>query len=182
MTRSQSVAASDVSHAPPTGVSATSIAPSRGGSGDDGSVARGRTALMESLNAKLGGGSPQAKMVPLHPKSLGQRDPSPSICPRPLAPGNSTTTNQPFALQPHPYASSSSINTRPAPPPPPPPTVAQSFANPGLASGGGTGLLGTDELRSSLLSEIKAAGSSGFRGLRAVRPEGVNDRSAPRIN
>ena len=68
----------------------------------------------------------------------------------------------------------------PAPPPPPPPPVAQNLANSGLAAagGGGTGLLGTDELRSSLLSEIKAVGGSGFRGLRPVRPEGITHRNA----
>ena len=78
--------ASDVSHAPPTAVSASGAASIRGGGGanggvggggggggggDEGTVARGRSALMESLNAKLGGGSPQAKLVPVHPKSLG---------------------------------------------------------------------------------------------------------------
>lgn len=59
------------------------------------------------------------------------------------------------------------------PVPPPPPPIAQNFANAALVSGGGTGLLGTDDLRSSLLSEIKAAGGSGSRGLRRVRPEGT---------
>ena len=74
------MAASDVSHAPPTAVSALSAGSSssaHGGGGDglsgggEGSVARGRSALMESLNAKLGGGSPQAKLVPVQPKLLG---------------------------------------------------------------------------------------------------------------
>jgi len=178
VTRSQSVASSDVSHAPPTAVPASGAASLRGGGdgGDEGSVARGRSALMESLNAKLGG-SPQAKLVPVQPKSLGQRDPSPSVRPANL---QAQKQPQPFTLQPHPYAPLAPSNTRPAPPPPPP--VAQNFANAGLASGGGTGLLGTDELRSSLLNEIKAAGGLGSRGLRRVRPEGVNDRSAPRIN
>jgi len=194
VTRSQSVASSDVSHAPPTAVSCASNrvggGGGGGGGGDEGSVARGRTALMESLNAKLGGASPQAKVVSMQPKNLGQRDPSPSMRPqaRPPAPAPNMTPfkhpAQPFALQPHPYAPSPNSNSRPAPPPPPPPPVAQNLANSGLAAagGGGTGLLGTDELRSSLLSEIKAVGGSGFRGLRPVRPEGVNDRSAPRIN
>jgi len=193
VTRSQSVASSDVSHTPPSSVSSMTAASNRGGGasngggGDEGSVARGRTALMESLNAKLGGGSPQAKMIPVQPKNLGQRDPSPSMRPqaRPPAPANPPLKNptQPFTLQPHPYAPSSAPGMRPAPPPPPPPPVAQNLVNPCLAGGGGaTGLLGTDELRSSLLSEIKAVGGSGFKGLRPVRPEGMNDRSAPRIN
>lgn len=193
VTRSQSVASSDVSHTPPSSVSSMSAASNRGGGvsngggADEGSVARGRTALMESLNAKLGGGSPQAKMIPVQPKNLGQRDPSPSMRPqaRPPAPANPPlkTPTQPFTLQPHPYAPSSAPGMRPAPPPPPPPPVAQNLVNPSLAGGGGaTGLLGTDELRSSLLSEIKAVGGSGFKGLRPVRPEGMNDRSAPRIN
>lgn len=190
VTRSQSVAASDVSHAPPTAVSALSAASSsstRSGGGDglssggggEGSVARGRSALMESLNAKLGGGSPQAKLVPVQPKSLGQGVPPLSMPPA-NQPKFAQNQSQPFALQPHPYAASLASNSRPVPPPPPP--VAQNFANAALVSGGGTGLLGTDDLRSSLLSEIKAAGGSGSMGLRRVRPEGVNDRSAPRIN
>lgn len=188
VTRSQSVAASDVSHAPPTAVSALSACSSssaHGGGGDglsgggEGSVARGRSALMESLNAKLGGGSPQAKLVPVQPKLLGQGVPPPSMHPA-NQPKFAQNQSKPFALQPHPYAASPASNSRPVPPPPPP--VAQNFANAALVSGGGTGLLGTDDLRSSLLSEIKAAGGSGSRGLRRVRPEGVNDRSAPRIN
>jgi len=190
VTRSQSVASSDVSHAPPSAITDVTAASSRGGgvydvgAGDEGSVARGRTALMESLNAKLSGASPKAKMIPVQPKTLGQRDPSPSLRPPgapPSLPHHPSSNPSPFVLQPHPYAPASA--SRPAPPPPPPPTVAQNLANHGLTSGGGgTGLLGADELRNSLLSEIKAVGGSGFKGLRPVRPEGMNDRSAPRIN
>jgi len=167
VTRSHSVAASDVTHSSTSGHHG-------GGDSTQGSVARGRAALMESLNAKLAGETqqqqqqkmlPRVQLVPVNSRNIVQREPA-SMHPQ--------NQNSHFQIQPHP---DSKVQRYGGPKSP----GAQTYSNPGLSQGGSIGMLGADQLRHSLLSEIKATGGFGARGLRQVRPEGINDRSAPRI-